>query len=38
VHEKVKDGRLADPDTLNFALAAVDDLLAEISLLRMSIA
>jgi chromate reductase, NAD(P)H dehydrogenase (quinone) len=34
VHEKVKDGRLADPDALIFALGAVDDLLAEIRLLR----
>ena len=36
VHEKVKDGRLADPDALIFALGAVDDLLAEIRLLRMA--
>lgn len=34
VHEKIKDGRLVDEAALTFALAAVDDLLAEISLLR----
>jgi chromate reductase len=34
VHEKVKDGRLVDDASLTFALAAVDDLLAEIRLLR----
>ena len=34
VHEKIKDGRLTDQAALTFALAAVDDLLAEIDLLR----
>ncbi len=34
VHEKIRDGRLADPAALTFALAAVDDLIAEIRLLR----
>ncbi len=34
VHEKVRDGRLADAAALTFALAAVDDLLAEIQLLH----
>ena len=34
VHEKIKDGRLVDEAALTFALAAVDDLLAEIRLLR----
>ncbi|HYH20358.1 MAG TPA: NADPH-dependent FMN reductase [Azospirillum sp.] len=36
VHEKVKDGRLIDEASLNFALAAVDDLLAEVRLLRVA--
>jgi chromate reductase, NAD(P)H dehydrogenase (quinone) len=31
VHEKVRDGRLADEAALNFALAGVDDLVDEIS-------
>ena len=34
VHEKIKDGRLTDRAALDFALAAIDDLLAEIALLR----
>lgn len=34
VHEKIRDGRLVDAAALTFALAAVDDLLAEIRLLR----
>ena len=34
VHEKIKDGRLTDQAALTFALAAIDDLLAEIDLLR----
>ncbi|WP_448208070.1 NADPH-dependent FMN reductase [Azospirillum sp. sgz302134] len=34
VHEKIKDGRLADQAALTFALAAIDDLLAEVRLLR----
>lgn len=34
VHEKIKDGRLVDEAALSFASAAVDDLLAEIRLLR----
>ncbi|WP_188260316.1 NADPH-dependent FMN reductase [Azospirillum tabaci] len=34
VHEKIKDGRLTDQAALDFALAAIDDLLAEIALLR----
>jgi Predicted flavoprotein len=34
VHEKIKDGRLTDQASLSFALAAIDDLLAEIDLLR----
>lgn len=34
VHEKIKDGRLTDPAVLSFALAAIDDLLAEIRMLR----
>ncbi|MBK3731586.1 NAD(P)H-dependent oxidoreductase [Azospirillum brasilense] len=34
VHEKIKDGRLTDQPALDFALAAIDDLLAEIALLR----
>ncbi|WP_114856654.1 NADPH-dependent FMN reductase [Azospirillum brasilense] len=34
VHEKIKEGRLADRAALDFALAAIDDLLAEIALLR----
>ena len=32
VYQKVKDGRLVDAESLNFATAAVDDLLAEIVL------
>lgn len=35
VHEKVQDGRLVDEAALRFALEAVDDLLAEIALLRL---
>ncbi|QCN98734.1 NAD(P)H-dependent oxidoreductase (plasmid) [Azospirillum argentinense] len=34
VHEKIKDGRLTDQAALDFALAAIDDLLSEITLLR----
>ncbi|WP_448192631.1 NADPH-dependent FMN reductase [Azospirillum sp. sgz301742] len=34
VHEKIRDGHLVDEAALTFALAAVDDLLAEIRLLR----
>lgn len=34
VHEKIKDGRLTDQAALDFALAAIDDLLAEVALLR----
>ena len=34
VHEKIKEGRLTDQAALTFALAAIDDLLAEIDLLR----
>ncbi|MBK4719597.1 NAD(P)H-dependent oxidoreductase [Azospirillum sp. YIM DDC1] len=34
VHEKITDGRLTDRAALDFALAAIDDLLAEIALLR----
>src|SRR5688572_10391336 len=34
VHEKVRDGRLVDEAVLRFALEAVDDLLAEIALVR----
>ncbi|AWJ93958.1 NAD(P)H-dependent oxidoreductase (plasmid) [Azospirillum baldaniorum] len=34
VHEKIKDGRLTDQAALDFALAAIDDLLSEIALLR----
>ncbi len=34
VHEKIRDGRLTDQAALDFALAAVDDLLAEVALLR----
>jgi chromate reductase len=34
VHEKVRDGRLVDEAALRFALEAVDDLLAEIALVR----
>ena len=34
VHEKTKDGRLTDRAALDFALAAIDDLLLEIALLR----
>ncbi|HET8727483.1 MAG TPA: NADPH-dependent FMN reductase [Alphaproteobacteria bacterium] len=34
VHEKIRDGRLVDQVALRFALAAVDDLLREIGLLR----
>ena len=34
VHEKIKEGRLTDQAALTFALAAIDDLLLEIALLR----
>lgn len=34
VHEKIKDGRLTDAAAVSFALAAIDDLLAEIRMLR----
>ena len=34
VHEKIRDGRLTDQAALDFALAAVADLLAEVALLR----
>lgn len=34
VHEKIKDGRLVDEASVSFALAAIDDLIAEITLLR----
>ncbi|GAA4257813.1 NAD(P)H-dependent oxidoreductase [Azospirillum formosense] len=34
VHEKIKDGRLTDQAALDFALAAIGDLLSEIALLR----
>ena len=34
VHEKVRDGRLVDQATRDFAMAAMDDLLAEVRLLR----
>lgn len=36
VHEKVKEGRLTDEASLAFALAAVDDLLQEVDLLRVA--
>jgi chromate reductase len=34
VNGKIEDGRLTDPATLTFALEAIDDLIAEIDLLR----
>mgnify|MGYP001304189083 CR=1 FL=1 len=36
VHEKIRDGRLVNEVALRFALAAVDDLLREIRLLRLA--
>ncbi len=36
VHEKIRDGRLVDQVTLRFALAAVDDLLREIRMVRLA--
>lgn len=37
VHEKVKDGQLVDTSTIAFALAAIDDLIAEIQLVRKGV-
>jgi chromate reductase len=34
VHQKVKDGVLVDASTIEFSLAAIDELIAEIELLR----
>jgi chromate reductase len=36
VHEKIADGRLTDAASIDFALAAVDDLIAEIRIVRLS--
>ena len=33
VHEKIRDGRLADEASLRFALAGIDDLVREIRIL-----
>lgn len=36
VHEKIRDGRLVDEVALRFALAAVDDLLKEVRMVRLA--